>query len=92
MRAASAIELEAALTRARLGSSVWTAMLGMNQSELEALVGARPNVCCLIYSPDKKEEDEEEQEDENEEETEEETEEEEEEDKVKSQDRVRRRA
>jgi hypothetical protein len=82
LRSASAVELEDALIQAGLPSNLWT----VDPGALEALLGARSNVCCLVYSPDKKEEEEEEEEPEEESE-----EEEEKDDKVKkSEDRVRR--
>lgn len=85
LRGASAIELEAAFIRAGLGSISWTAMLGMNQSRLESLLGARSSVCSLVYAPDQEEE--EEGEEKEEEEDEEEDAGKGKADKVKSQDR-----
>ena len=61
LRTASAQELEAALKRAGLETTLWTSVLEMNQKELESLVGARSNVCSLVYSPDQEEEEEEEE-------------------------------
>jgi hypothetical protein len=86
LRGASATELEEALAEAGIDPRLWTAILGMNQSQIESLLVAPANVCCLIYSPDEKE-DEEEKESEDDEEEEEEPGEE----HVKSQDRGRRR-
>jgi hypothetical protein len=81
---------DAELTRELLGAEieplVRKALLGADQRHLEFLLGARSNVCCLVYSPDKEEEEEEEEVPEEESE-----EEEEKDDKVKkSEDRVRR--
>jgi hypothetical protein len=87
LRGASPIELEAALIQAGLGSAQWIGMVGMNQRQLESLLGARSNVCCLIVAPDEEQKPEEE-----EEEPEEEDGDEENDDKVKSRDRVRRSA
>jgi hypothetical protein len=87
LRSASATELEAALIRAGLESTLWTALLGMNQSQLESLLGARSNVCCLVAVPDEEEKPEEE-----EEQPEEEDGDDEKDDIVKSRDRVRRSA
>jgi hypothetical protein len=89
LRGASAAEIQDALTQAGLPSDLWTVISSLEPSALESLVGARSNVCCMIYSPDKEDEEEEE---ETEEPPEEEAEEEiEKDDKVKkSLDRVRR--
>jgi hypothetical protein len=88
LRGASADELEAALVRAGLTSTLWTSISTMDRGGLESLLGARANVCCLVYSPDKEEE---EKEDEAEEE-EGEDEDDKEDNVKKSQDRVRRSA
>ena len=87
LRYAAGAELTRELLDAQIEPLVRKALLGADQRHLEFLLGARSNVCCLIYSPDKEEEEEEE-----EEVPEEESEEEEEkDDKVKkSEDRVRR--
>lgn len=87
LRGAAASEIEDTLIQAGLPSNLWTVISSLEPGALESLVGAQPNVCCLIYSPDKEEEEEEEEEP-----PEEETEEEEvKDDKVKkSLDRVRR--
>jgi hypothetical protein len=88
LRGASAVELEQALAEAGIEPHLWAAILDMNQSRFESLLGARANVCCLIYSPDEKEDEEEE---EVEEEEGEDEEHEKHEDKLKSQDRARPR-
>jgi hypothetical protein len=85
LRGASAGELEEALEQAGLDAASWTSMMGMTQSQLESVLGARSNVCSLVYSPQKEEEEEE-----PEEEGEEEEKEEKQEEKVKSQISVRR--
>jgi DNA mismatch repair protein MutH len=71
LRGASGVELEAALSRAGLESTLWTAILGMKQSELESLLDARSNVCSLVFTPDEEEEEEEEDEEEKEDDAEE---------------------
>ena len=87
LRGASATEIEEALIQAGLPSDLWATLSSLEADALESLLGARSNVCCLIYSPDKEDEEEEEEE----EPPEEEAEEEEKDDKVKkSLDRVRR--
>ena len=87
LRHADNAEVSRELVGADIEPLVRKALLGADQRHLEFLLGARANVCCLIYSPDKEEEEEEE-----EEVPEEESEEEEQkDDKVKkSEDRVRR--
>jgi hypothetical protein len=87
LRGATATEIQDALIQAGLPSNLWTAISSLEPGALESLVGARANVCCLIFNPDKEEEEEEEEEP-----PEEEAEDEEEkDDKVKkSLDRVRR--
>ena len=88
LRGAAATEIQDALIQAGLPSDLWTVISNPEPGELESLVGARANVCCLIYSPDKEDEEEEEEEEPPEEEDEEE---EVKDDKVKkSLDRVRR--
>jgi hypothetical protein len=88
LRGASAAEIQDALAQAGLPPNLWTVISSLEPSALESLVGARSNVCCMIYSPDKEDEEEEEAQEPPEEEAEEETEKD---DKVKkSLDRVRR--
>jgi hypothetical protein len=85
LRHAEAAELTQALTSAQVDPFVRKAILAADQRHLEFLLGARANVCCLIYSPDEKEDDEEEEgEDED-------GDEEQHEEKVKSPDRARLR-
>jgi hypothetical protein len=86
LRHAADAELTRGLVDAQIEPLVRKALLGADQRHLEFLLGARSNVCCLVYSPDKEEEEEEEEVPEEESE-----EEEEKDDKVKkSEDRVRR--
>jgi hypothetical protein len=85
LRHADPAELTQALTQAAIDPFVRKAILAADQRHLEFLLGARANVCCLIYSPDEKEdEEEEEREDED-------GEDEQHEEKVKSPDRAHRR-
>jgi hypothetical protein len=90
LRSASGIELAAALTEAGLESALLTDILTLDPRGLESLVGACSNVCCLVYTPNEKENEEKEQDEEDEGEDED-GEEEKEETVKKSQDnRVRR--
>jgi hypothetical protein len=88
LRGASATEIQDALIQAGLPPDLWTVISNPQPGALESLVGARSNVCCLVFNPDKEDEEEEEEEEPPEEEAEEE---EVKDDKVKkSLDRVRR--
>ena len=84
LRDASATKLEEALQREGLEPALRTVLMNGDQSQLESLLQARSNVCCLIYSPDQEEEDEEEES--------EEDEDDDEDGEVKSLDLVRHRA
>ncbi len=87
LRGAAATEIRNALIQAGLPPDLWSVISSPEPGALESLLGARANVCCLIFNPDKEDEEEEEEE----EPPEEEAEEEESDDKVKkSVDRVRR--
>ena len=87
LRGAPVAEIREALIQAGLPSDLWTVVSNPEPDALGSLVGARANVCCLIYSPDKEDEEEEEEEPPEEEDEEEEVKD----DKVKkSLDRVRR--
>jgi hypothetical protein len=66
LRSAPATELEAALAEQGLEPALLTEILTRDQEGIEALVGARPNVCCAVYAPDEKEDDAEEEEEEGE--------------------------
>jgi hypothetical protein len=66
LRSALAGELEAALADQGLEPAVLTEILTRDQEGIEALVGARCNVCCVVYAPDEKEDDAEEEEEEGE--------------------------
>jgi hypothetical protein len=52
LRQVTGFELEAALTRAGIESSLRAAILGGDQRLLESLVGASHPICCLIHVPD----------------------------------------
>jgi hypothetical protein len=60
LRAATSLEVEAALIRAGMEPSVRAAILGGDQLLLESLVGASPNICSMINVPEEEEESEEE--------------------------------
>jgi hypothetical protein len=51
LRHASTAELSRALAGAQIDPFVRKALLGADRRHLQFLVGARPNVCCLIFSP-----------------------------------------
>lgn len=56
---AGAGTLVVALSNAQIDLPMREAILEMNQKQLEALLGVKPNVCC-VFLPDKKEDDEDE--------------------------------
>src|SRR5688572_11495668 len=59
LRRASDVELEQALVGAHIDPEVRDAILSRDQRRLESLLGANPNVCCMIHSPLREEDDEE---------------------------------
>jgi hypothetical protein len=69
---------EAALLEAGLEPDVRTAMLGEDQGELESLLGATHNICCMVNHPEEEQEEPEEEEEEHEDEEESEDDEDEE--------------
>jgi hypothetical protein len=77
-RHATGEAMQAALIQAGIEPSVRSAILGEDRGLLESLVGANPNICCMVNHPQEEEEpreDEEEDEDEEKEPEEEEDEE-----------------
>ena len=62
LRGAAATEIQEALIQAGLPFDLWTVISSLEPGALESLVGARANVCCLVFNPDKEEEEEEEEE------------------------------
>ncbi|MFL6604787.1 MAG: hypothetical protein ACJ8R9_26105 [Steroidobacteraceae bacterium] len=56
LRYATGIELEQALTRAGIEPALRTAMLGSDGGRLESLMGATPNICCMINVPEQEDE------------------------------------
>ena len=52
LRHAPTAELELAMAGARIDPRVRNALLGDDTPQLGALLGAEPNVCCLIVKPD----------------------------------------
>jgi hypothetical protein len=48
LRHATSSELERELGRANLAPAVCGAILGNDRMQLESLLGAQPNVCCMI--------------------------------------------
>jgi hypothetical protein len=70
--------MEAALIQAGIEPPVRAAILGEDRGLLESLVGANPNICCMINHPQEEEEPREDDEEEEEEKKEPEEEEDEE--------------
>jgi len=60
-RAPSA-DLEQALDDARIDPELRSALLNEDSLRLGELLGAQPNICCLVEKPDQEEEEEEEEE------------------------------
>jgi hypothetical protein len=67
LRYASGGMLEEALRGAGIDPALRAAILGQDRQALEALLGAPPIVCCMIWKEDEEEEEPEEHEDEEEE-------------------------
>jgi hypothetical protein len=63
LRRASNAELEQALIGAQIDPAIREAILLRDQRRLESLLGANPNVCCMIIAPAREEDDEEERKD-----------------------------
>jgi len=62
-------ELERALAASDISPELRSALLAGDELRLGELLGAQPNVCCLIVKPDPAQPDEEEEEEEEEDET-----------------------
>lgn len=58
LRHAPAAELEQALVANRIDPELRSALLADDALRLSELLGAQPNVCCLIVKPDEEEEEE----------------------------------
>jgi hypothetical protein len=63
LRRAPAAELERALAATPIEPQLRSALLSGDQLRLGALLGAQPNICCLIVKPDPAKPGDEEQED-----------------------------
>ena len=61
LRHATKEELELALSKAQIDPALQAAILGKDQQQIEALMGAATNVCCGVF-PGKEEDDESEEE------------------------------
>ena len=68
LRHAAPAELQRAIDAAGIDPELRSALLADDPLRLGALLGAQPNVCCLVVKPDPAQPDEEEEEDEDEEE------------------------
>jgi hypothetical protein len=55
LRYAARADVEQALRSAHIDSEISAALLAGNQRQLEALLGAQPNVCCSIDVPNSEE-------------------------------------
>jgi hypothetical protein len=67
LRHAAPDELERAIVAAGIDPELRSALLAADPLRLGALLGAQPNVCCLVVKPDPAEPDEDEEEEEEEE-------------------------
>jgi hypothetical protein len=68
LRHAPTPELERALTMSGIDPELRSALLSDNSLRLGELLGAQPNICCLVEKPDQEEDEEEEEEQEDDEE------------------------
>jgi len=64
LRHASATELECMLAASGFEPSLRSALLADDAVRLGELLGAQPNICCLVEKPDQEDDDEEEEEEE----------------------------
>jgi len=71
LRYAAPAELEQAIAAADIDPELRSALLADDPLRLSALLGAQPNVCCLVVKPDPERPDEEEEEEDEEEEADE---------------------
>jgi len=62
LRHATPAELEQAIATAGISPELRSALLGDDSLRLGELLGAQPNVCCLVVKPDPAEPDEDEEE------------------------------
>lgn len=67
LRHAPTAELEQALAATGIGPELRSALLADDSLRLGQLLGAQPNICCLIEKPDEEEDEEEEEEEEDDE-------------------------
>lgn len=67
LRHAPATELERALAATGIDPELRSALLSDDPLRLGELLGAQPNICCLIEKPDEEEDEEEEEEEEDDE-------------------------
>jgi hypothetical protein len=64
LRHAPTVELERALAASGIDPGLRSALLADNAMRLGELLGAQPNICCLVEKPDDEEDDAEEEEEE----------------------------
>jgi hypothetical protein len=61
LRYATAEEIERVLAQEQIGPAMRGALFD-DGAQLEALLGAQPNICCMVHQPDEEPEEEEEEE------------------------------
>jgi uncharacterized membrane protein YukC len=62
LRYATAEEIERVLAQEQIDPAVGQALFEENRAQLEALLGAAGNICCMVHQPDEEEEEEPEEE------------------------------
>jgi hypothetical protein len=62
LRHALLVELERAIAKTEIDPELRSALLADDTLRLGAMLGAEPNICCLVEKPDQEEEDDEEEE------------------------------
>jgi hypothetical protein len=63
LRYATGGEVDEALQQAQIDPAVRAAILADDRHQLEALLGAQPNVCCMVHVPDDEEDEDDDQDD-----------------------------
>jgi len=63
LRYAASAEVEEALLRAQIAPALRAALLAEDSRRLEALLGVKANVCCMVHVPDDDDDDDEDEED-----------------------------
>ena len=71
LRYATIAEVEQALTGAQIDPALRVAILGADQLQLEALLGAATNVCCMVHPTEEEDDDDDDEDDDDEDDDEE---------------------